>query len=200
MPVEDLLRATTPRLPRAQRRAQIVRAAATAFVRAGFDGTSMEDVAGEAGVTRLIVYRIFETKEDLYRAVLEGVAERLTAAFGETAPTGRSEEPFVAPALLSVARADPDAFRLFWRHSAHEPRFAEYHRGFLIAANAYADAMLGPFVRDDLVRAWAGPTVVAHLYDGVIGWLDVGDESRDAEFVEMIGSGVRALVAAWSAR
>jgi hypothetical protein len=34
----------------------------------------------------------------------------------------------------------------------------------------------------------------------VIGWLDVGDESRDAEFVEMIGSGVRALVAAWSAR
>ena len=43
-------------------------------------------------------------------------------------------------------------------------------------------------------------TVVAHLYDGVIGWLDVGDESRDAEFVEMIGRGVRALVAAWSAR
>ena len=200
MPVDAELRTATPRLPRAQRRAQIVRAAATAFVRAGFDGTSMEDVAGEAGVTRLIVYRIFETKEELYRAVLEGVADRLTAAFGETAPPGRGQEPFVAPALLSVARADPDAFRLLWRHSAHEPRFAEYHHAFLVAADAYADAMLAPFVHDDLLRAWAVPTVVAHLYDGVIGWLDVGDESRDAEFVEVISRGVRALVTAWSAR
>ena len=64
-------------LPRAERRAQLLTAAATAFVRGGFDGTSMEDVAEQAGVTRLIVYRIFATKEDLYRAVLESVTDRL---------------------------------------------------------------------------------------------------------------------------
>src|SRR6185436_19787519 len=69
--------AVTRRLPRAERRAQLLTAAATAFVRAGFDGTSMEDVAEQAGVTRLIVYRIFATKEDLYRAVLESVTDRL---------------------------------------------------------------------------------------------------------------------------
>ena len=65
--------AGTRRLPRAERRAQLLTAAATAFVSGGFDGTSMEDVAEQAGVTRLIVYRIFATKEDLYRAVLESV-------------------------------------------------------------------------------------------------------------------------------
>ena len=49
-------------LPRAARRAQLLEAAATAFLERGFDGTSMEDVAQEAGVSRLIVYRIFESK------------------------------------------------------------------------------------------------------------------------------------------
>jgi len=191
---------STPRLPRAARRAQIVRAAATAFVRGGFDGTSMEDVAAEAGVTRLIVYRIFETKEDLYRAVLEGVAERLGEAFGETFATrGDRREPYVAPALLDIARVDPDAFRLFWRHSAHEPRFAEYHHEFRVLADAYADAVIAPLIRDDTVRAWAAPALVAHLYDGVMGWLDTGDPQRDAEFVALLARGVRGLVAAWSA-
>jgi AcrR family transcriptional regulator len=190
----------TPRLPRAERRAQIVRAAATAFVRGGFDGTSMEDVAAEAGVTRLIVYRIFETKEDLYRAVLEGVAERLGDAFGDTfAPREDRREPHIAPALLAIARADPDAFRLFWRHSAHEPRFAEYHHEFRVLADAYADAVIASVVPDDTVRAWAAPALVAHLYDGVMGWLDTGDPARDAEFVALLARGARGLVAAWSA-
>ncbi|MEO5723835.1 MAG: helix-turn-helix domain-containing protein, partial [Ilumatobacteraceae bacterium] len=49
------------RLPRAQRREQIMVAAASAFVRTGFDATSMDDVARAAGITRLIVYRIFES-------------------------------------------------------------------------------------------------------------------------------------------
>jgi AcrR family transcriptional regulator len=197
----DELQVATPRLPRAERRAQIARAAATAFVRAGFDGTSMEDVAAEAGVTRLIVYRIFESKEELYRAVLEGVAQRLAAAFGDELPPRHPPgEPFVAPALLAVARADPDAFRLFWRHAAHEPRFAEYHRQFRLFADAYADALLAPLVRDDVVRAWAAPAIVAHLYDGVIGWLDVGAAGRDEEFVAMLSRGVRSLLSAWSSR
>jgi len=49
-------------LSRADRQAQLLRAAATAFARAGFAATSMDDVAAEAGVTKLIVYRNFDSK------------------------------------------------------------------------------------------------------------------------------------------
>src|SRR3954454_23986095 len=69
------------RLPRAQRRDQIVRAAATAFLTGGYDKTSMEDVARAAGVTRLIVYRIFESKELLYLAVLNAVVDEVAIGF-----------------------------------------------------------------------------------------------------------------------
>ena len=59
------------------RRAAILRAAAAAFAERGFADTSMDDVAAAAGITRLIVYRHFPSKEALYVAVLEGVRDRL---------------------------------------------------------------------------------------------------------------------------
>src|SRR3954469_1498364 len=71
----------TTRLPRAARRAQIIDTAAGAFLRAGFDGTSMDDVAEAAGISRLLIYRIFETKEQLYRAVLSTVTDEMIAEF-----------------------------------------------------------------------------------------------------------------------
>ena len=66
---------TIRRLPRSERREQIIRAAAGVFVGGGFEGTSVDDVARAAGVTRLIVYRIFESKEALYQAVLQSVID-----------------------------------------------------------------------------------------------------------------------------
>jgi len=52
------------RMPRAQRREQILAAATHAFARAGFADTSLDDVAAEAGVTRVILYRHFDSKAE----------------------------------------------------------------------------------------------------------------------------------------
>jgi AcrR family transcriptional regulator len=192
------------RLPREERRAQIVRAAARAFLRGGFDGTSMEDVAREAGVTRLIVYRIFESKQDLYRAVLEGVVAQLVEGFSPAAGPVGSDGPdpesrgFSCRVLLTIARRDPDAFRLFWVHAAHEPAYAEYQRQFRVLADAYAASLLQRVIIDPSVIAWAAPTIVAHVYDAVISWLDHGDPAGDEEFVHRVGEGMHALVAAWA--
>src|SRR5262245_44268798 len=68
--------ARVPLLSRSERQASILRGASRAFARTGFAGTSMDDVAAECGVTKLILYRHFDTKEDLYRAVLQRVFER----------------------------------------------------------------------------------------------------------------------------
>jgi AcrR family transcriptional regulator len=175
-------------------------------VRAGFDGTSMDEVARSAGVTRLIVYRIFISKEELYRAVLEQVTTRLGEEFdaivgGEPRhPTsGEPGRGHAAAALLRVAREDPDAFRLLWLHAAHEPPFAAYHREFRTVADAMAADLIRPYLADPTLRAWAAPTLVAHLYDGVIAWLDRGRPEHDEAFVAAMSRGVRALVAAWAA-
>src|SRR5688572_16321693 len=135
-------------LPKAERQAQILTAAATAFARAGYAATSMDDVAAEAGVTRLIVYRHFESKEELYRAVLTGVSERLIETFVEGLEH-RDERPGWAPqGLLTVAREQPDAFRLVWVHAAREPQFADYAEQWRRGAEAAADSVLGAPIAD----------------------------------------------------
>ncbi len=180
------------RLPRAERRAQLVRAAGAAFLAGGFDGTSMEAVAEHAGVTRLIVYRNFESKESLYRAVLTAVTERLRDEFEPPHPSE------ITPVLLLVAREQPDAFRLLWRHARHEALFAAEAEQFRLAAADYADTIIGPFIDDPALRRWAAAAVVDHLHEGICIWLDTGDPSRDDEFARRLRLGTRALVAAWS--
>src|SRR3954453_19628082 len=69
--------ATRQLLPRDERRAQILVTAARAFAAEGYAATSMDDVAKSAGVTKLIVYRHFASKAELYRAILERAANRL---------------------------------------------------------------------------------------------------------------------------
>lgn len=68
---------TRRRLDPADRRAQIIDAAAGAFVARGFVATPIADVADRAGVTVRIVYRHFRSKDALYRAVLERTVARL---------------------------------------------------------------------------------------------------------------------------
>jgi AcrR family transcriptional regulator len=188
---------TRVRLPRAQRREQIVRTAAAAFLVGGYDKTSMDDIARAAGVTRLIVYRIFESKEALYTAVLMAVLDDLATTFdagGEHAPAhGES----VASLLLAVARRRPDGFRLLWRHTSNQPEFVELFEIFKAGATDYAVTLLAPQIRDGTIQRWAAASLVSHMHESICLWLDDGDAARDEQFLRMLTGGVRAMVAVW---
>ena len=183
-------------LSREDRSASIVRAGAVAFARAGYAATSMEDVAAETGVTKLILYRHFRSKADLYRAVLDRVSGRLADEFRRD--LGEHDRAIAgARALLTVAREDPDGFRLLWRHAAREPEFAAYaDRQHELAVGA-AMGMLGGF-RGAAGQRWAARAIVAWLVESVVAWVDEGGGDDDA-FLDLMGAGVRALVGAWSA-
>src|SRR5680860_976836 len=65
------------RLRGAERQATIERAAARLFATRGYEGTTIAAIAAEIDVTKPIVYRHFESKRDLYLALLDGHAGRL---------------------------------------------------------------------------------------------------------------------------
>jgi len=189
----------TRRLPRAERRAQLIGVAASVFLDGGYDSTSMEQVAEAAGVTRLIVYRVFESKEALYRAVLSSVTDRLRDEFAPVLDAVTARELGVAGVLLRVAREQPDAFRLLWRHARHEPPFTIEAEAFRLIAADFADGIIRPFIADATLRGWGASALVDHIYGGICTWLDDGDPRRDDEFASALQSGLRAMVAAWAA-
>lgn len=186
-------------LPKAERRAAILHGAATAFAHEGFAATSMDDVATAAGITKLIVYRHFASKEELYEAVLAQVSSRLAEEF----VAGLERQPPRAVGVrtfLTVAREDRDAFVLLWRHAAREPQFAEHAERFRAKAVEVADAMLVERVirRDRRRRRWAAQAIVSWLVDAVVHWLEEGTPERDEEFVALVSRAVAAMVTAWT--
>jgi AcrR family transcriptional regulator len=189
---------TTPRrlLRREERQAQILGAAAAAFARAGYAATSMEDVANEAGITRLIVYRHFESKEALYTAVLTEVTDRLAVEW--EAGVTRHDRGYVFRTLLTVARSLPDAYRLLFEHAAREPQFRGFAEDVESVQVALADELLGGTIPDAELRHWATRTAVRHLNASILVWLEDGDPARDEEFVLRATDGLMAMVQAWT--
>jgi len=187
----------TVRLRRDRRRQTLLDAAASAFAENGFERTSMDEVASRAGVTRLIVYRHFESKDDLCRAVVERAAEGVARSVGEHLADG----PTVGGAVvgyLFAARVDPDGFRLLARRSDLEGNLARYRERFEKAAVKVADDILARRVSDPVMRSWVAGTLVALLEDATLSWLDTGDPSRDREMTSALTRSIQAMLESFS--
>jgi len=68
------------RLPATERRALIEQAAARLFAERGYEATTVEDVCASAGVSKPMLYRHFESKQDLCMRLLERRRDELAAA------------------------------------------------------------------------------------------------------------------------
>jgi AcrR family transcriptional regulator len=190
--------ATTPaparRLPRAQRRDQILTAATRAFARAGFSATSLDDIAAEAGISRVILYRHFDSKADLYRAVLGRVGARLSAATGTRDFTSAS-----ITALVEAAAKDPDGYRLLFRHAAREPEFrAEMDRSRAHQVAIAHRELLRELPDSPWVR-WAADLAPTITLEAVMAWLDAGQPDPD-QAADRIRQAVEGLIQAARSR
>ena len=116
------------RLPAAERREQLLMVALDAFGRKGYHETSMNDVAEAAGITKPVLYQHFESKRELYLALIDEAGNRMISSFahlGRTA-TGRArtEQGFLA--YFQWVHDDNDSFQLlFGSGSRRDPEFSE---------------------------------------------------------------------------
>ncbi|WP_006243379.1 TetR/AcrR family transcriptional regulator [Mycolicibacterium tusciae] len=176
------------RMARAERREQILDAATRAFARTGFTATSLDDVAAEAGITHVILYRHFASKAELYRAALECARSRLAGIVGTE---GYDEETI--PALLRAAAADPEGFRLLFRHAAREPDFRDVVDRLRATSIDVAHHHLAERVPDGPWRHWAARLIPTVTLEAVIAWLDSGQPEPD-HAAERIWCAIEAVI------
>jgi AcrR family transcriptional regulator len=177
------------RLSRAQRREQILGAATEAFTDWGFSGTNLDDIATEAGVTRVILYRHFDSKADLYQSVLDRMCARLEAHVAE--PVGGFTNDSI-DGLLAAAIESPAGFRLLFIHALREPEFKERIEKFRSGIVEAAYLQISAFVPDPGLARWAAQTAPAVAIEAIIAWLDAGqpDPPRAAARVRRAVMGV----------
>ncbi|MFE9689183.1 TetR/AcrR family transcriptional regulator [Micromonospora sp. NPDC005806] len=177
------------RLPRAQRREQILVAATEAFARSGFAATGLDEIAAEAGITRVILYRHFDSKTDLYQAVLDRMCARLDAHVNE--PVGGFTDASI-DGLLQAAVESPAGFRLLFQHALREPEFKERIERFRADITAASHLQISAFVPDEALARWAAQLAPVVAIEAIIAWLDAGqpDPARAAARVRQAVMGV----------
>jgi AcrR family transcriptional regulator len=103
-----------------QRREQLLEVGRKLFAEKGFEGTSVEEIAAKAGVSKPVVYEHFGGKEGLYavvvdreiRTLLDGITDALRAE-----ATSRGLLEAAALALLDYVEGSTDGFRILVRDS-----------------------------------------------------------------------------------
>jgi AcrR family transcriptional regulator len=107
------------RMSAAERREQLISIARRLFAERGFDGTSIEEVAARAEVSKPVVYEHFGGKEGLYAVVVDrevrSLLDMMTAALTAAHPRVLLEQ--AAFALLDYIEQNPDGFRILVRDS-----------------------------------------------------------------------------------
>lgn len=131
---------TDPRPPRglgrpkdAEKRRAIVAAAKRLFVKSGYDGVTMEQVAASAGVAKMTVYGHFHDKEALFEAVVRSSADGMIATLAAIhGVDGDMEAALAAFGTAFVGMVlDPEmvsaSYRLFDQLSRHPSLAERFH-------------------------------------------------------------------------
>jgi len=102
-----------------ERREQLLDVGRRLFAERGIDGTSIEEIAARAGVSKPVVYEHFGGKEGLYAVVVDREVERfLTMATGLLQGEDTMEKfEAAAVALLRYIEDNSDGFRILVRDS-----------------------------------------------------------------------------------
>jgi AcrR family transcriptional regulator len=188
-----------------ERRAQIVEAALSSFLRRGYNNTTMDDIVAESGLSKGTLYWYFDSKDDLFAAALTSVFEHV----GEQAMTGLAECETASDMLRTMAQAASNLgesfegfFSLlveFWASSPHRDEaarmWAELLEGFKniivgIIEEGIESGEFRPVDAEPLV--WA----ILAAYDGLAAYLMFLPEldlhrSSDV-FVETLLNGLQA--------
>jgi AcrR family transcriptional regulator len=167
------------------RPAEIITAALDVFAEKGFAAARLDEIARRAGVSKGALYLYFETKEDLFRAVvrtavtpnidaIKAVAEAFDGPFAGLAPMiltraaqilGASRLGGVVKMVVGESRNFPDLARIW--HDDVVAEMIDLMTGFIARAQARGEVVPG----DPRLHAFslAGPMIMAVLYREVFG-------------------------------
>lgn len=106
----------------AERREQLIVIARGLFAERGYDGTSVEEIAAHADVSKPVVYEHFGGKEGLYAVVVDREVRALETAIQDALATPNANYREIIErgtmALLDYIDGCPDGFRIISRDSS----------------------------------------------------------------------------------
>jgi AcrR family transcriptional regulator len=188
------------RLPRRERRAQLLDSALEVFVAQGYHAAAMDDIAERAGVSKPVLYQHFPGKLDLYLALLDTACDTIIdncrQALASTTDNKLRVEAAI-DAFFSYVAAESGAFRIVFESDlTSEPAV----RGHVERVTTDCAAMIAEVIQEDTSLPMEASRLLAVSLVGMAQvsaryWLAEGNGAADG----MSQQAATALVAglAW---
>lgn len=190
------------RMSAGERRKQLIEVARGLFATKGFDGTSIEEIASRAKVSKPVVYEHFGGKEGLYAVIvdreLNTISTTITRALSSSSSASVTVER-AALALLTYIEDSPDGFRIL---SAGSDRAAGTYSTLLAdVAIEVSGILASQFAAHDLDPRTA--PLYAQMLVGIVAmpaqwWLENRSMSKEevaAHMVNLAWNGLRGMKA-----
>ncbi|MDO5502453.1 MAG: TetR/AcrR family transcriptional regulator [Actinomycetia bacterium] len=138
------------RLPRSERRAQLLQAAQSVFALSGYHAAAMDDIAERAGVSKPVLYQHFPGKLDLYLALLDQhcttLEDLVRTALRRPADAAKSKVFATIAAYFDFVSREDAAFRMVFESDlTSEP---EVRKRLDTVTDACAEAIADAIVED----------------------------------------------------
>jgi len=125
----DAARPRGGRLPRRERRVQLLDSALEVFVAQGYHAAAMDDIADRAGVSKPVLYQHFPGKLELYLALLDASCEAIIVNCRNALQSTNDNKQRVAATMdvfYDYVASDTGAFRLVFESDlTNEPAVRE---------------------------------------------------------------------------
>ncbi len=102
------------RKPNPNLRVELLAAAEAEFARHGVEATRVEDIVARAGRSKGAFYQHFQSKEEVFRIIVEGLLARLATIVARPLLTDEKKTPSRARFLQEWLRRDEAIFEFVW--------------------------------------------------------------------------------------
>jgi AcrR family transcriptional regulator len=184
-----------------ERREQLIQISRTLFAEKGFDGTSVEEIAATANVSKPVVYEHFGGKEGVYAVVVDREMQKLLGMVTEALSASHSliKLERAALALLAYVEENSEGFRILVRDSHAASGTGTFASLINDIASQVEDVMVDEFVERDYDPKLA--PMYAQMLVGMVAltgqwWLDVRRPPREevaAHLVNLAWNGLTGL-------
>ncbi|BBZ00261.1 TetR family transcriptional regulator [Mycolicibacterium fallax] len=188
---DNQARAPRSRMTGTERRHQLIDVGRALFAERGYDGTSIEEIAQRAGVSKPVVYEHFGGKEGLYAVVVDREMSVLLDGITSSLTNNRSRVRVerVALALLTYVEEHTDGFRILIRDSPASISSGTYSSLLNDAVGQVSSILAGDFARrgldPDLAQLYA-QALVGSVSMTAQWWLDVREPPKEAVAAHLV--------------
>lgn len=181
------------RLSAAERRAQLIEVGRKVFAKTGYEATTVEEIAGEAGVSKPVVYEHFGGKEGLYAVVIdremENVVAMITAAISEGTPRERGEQAVLS--FLTYVRDEPDGFAVLCQDAPLSMSGGGITSMLNMVAERVSDVFVASLKEAGMSTKYA--PIYAHALIGMVTYVGQWWTDARSPSVEKVASHLMAL-------